>query len=186
MSEFSDERIMVQVRAGRVERLAILFERHHVRLYNFFLRLTGDRPLSEDLSQEVFCRILKYRDTFRDDGTFKAWMYRIAANVRSDHTCRQRAHEALDEASANLADPSPDPGQAWQFDVERRRVRRALGRVTGRKREMLILSRYQDLKYEEIARLCDCSVQSVKTGVYRALQELRQLLDSDEEAKHEL
>ncbi len=187
MAEFSDERIMTQVRMGRVERLAILFERYHVKLYNYFLRLTWHRQLSEDLTQEVFCRILKYRDTFHEDGAFSAWMYRIAHNVHYDQVQKHPAHQALETApSANLVDQAPNPEQLWEFSMEKRRIQRALARLTGRKREMLILSRYHDMKYREIAGLCDCSVQSVKTGVYRALQELRTLLTGNEEVKREL
>lgn len=65
-----DEQVMAQVRDGRVEMLAILFERHHVRLFNFFLRLTASRSASEDLVQEVFLRMLKYRHTYRGDSKF--------------------------------------------------------------------------------------------------------------------
>ena len=74
-----DEEIMSSVKKGSVNMLAILFERYHVKLYNYFLRLTGDKGISEDLTQEVFLRILKYRDTFRHESKFTTWMYQIAA-----------------------------------------------------------------------------------------------------------
>ncbi len=83
-----DEQVMAQVREGRVEMLAILFERHHVRLFNFFLRLTAERSLSEDLVQEVFLRILKYRHTYRGDSKFTTWMYQIGRNAHIDHPAR--------------------------------------------------------------------------------------------------
>ena len=70
----SDQLLMLTVREGDIEKLGILFERHHRRLFNFFLRLTARRHLSEDLVQEVFVRLLKYRHTFRENSTFTAWM----------------------------------------------------------------------------------------------------------------
>ena len=63
----SDNQLMEEVRDGKVEKLAILFERHHVTLYNFFLRLTANRSISEDLVQDVFFRILRYRHTYRGE-----------------------------------------------------------------------------------------------------------------------
>jgi len=72
-SEPSDHELMLAVRAGKIARLGDLFERHHGPLFGFFLRLTQQRALSEDLVQWVFYRILKYRHTHRDEGKFSAW-----------------------------------------------------------------------------------------------------------------
>jgi RNA polymerase sigma-70 factor (ECF subfamily) len=67
-----------------VDRLAMLFDRHHRALFGFFYRMTGDRPAAEDLVQEVFVRVLKYRAAYREQGSFKAWLFRIARNARHD------------------------------------------------------------------------------------------------------
>ena len=82
---------MSQVRDGDLEKLGILFERHHVRLFIFFLRMTGDRAASEDLVQEVFVRMLKYRKSFRERGEFSAWMFALARNVSADYFGRRFA-----------------------------------------------------------------------------------------------
>jgi RNA polymerase sigma factor (sigma-70 family) len=95
---------MSAVKEGRLEMLAVLFERHHVRLFNFFLRLTRDRERSEDLVQELFVRVLKYRHTFRADGSFTAWMYQIARHVHLSHLRRLRPELPLDE----ILDRQPD------------------------------------------------------------------------------
>ena len=84
MEKTSDNDLMIQVRDGRVEKMAILFERHHVMLYNFFLRLTGNTSISEDLVQEVFVRMLKYRSTYQGQDKFKLWIFRIARNAHID------------------------------------------------------------------------------------------------------
>ena len=70
--------------AGDVARLGILFERYHRPLFDFLARMTGDRAAAEDLVQDVFIRILKYRATFRDEGSFETWIFRIARNARAD------------------------------------------------------------------------------------------------------
>ncbi len=80
-----DEDVMSNVSEGNVQMLAILFERYHVRLYNYFLRLTGNKGTGEDLAQEVFFRILKYRTSYRRESKFTTWMYQIGRNVFIDH-----------------------------------------------------------------------------------------------------
>jgi RNA polymerase sigma factor (sigma-70 family) len=168
-----DEQAMAQVQEGRREMLAVLFERHHVRLYNFFLRLSGDRSLSEDLVQEVFLRILKYRHTFRGDSKFSTWMYQIGRNAHIDHLRSRSPEVSLDSAWEQEASPQPLPAQKAESEQQADLLARALERLPLRKREVLLLSRFQGLKYEEIAGLLACSVQSVKVRVHRALKDLR-------------
>ena len=85
MSDPTDQQLMLQVKGGDVGRLAELFERHHVRIYHFCYRMTGNEATSQDLVQEVFMRVLKYRETFRDDSSFLPWLYRMARNASIDH-----------------------------------------------------------------------------------------------------
>src|SRR5438874_1284391 len=80
-----DEDLMLQVRDGAGEMLGVLFDRYQTPLFNFYSKLTGDRTLSEDLVQEVFLRILKYRQSYRPGTPFRAWIYQIARNARVDH-----------------------------------------------------------------------------------------------------
>jgi RNA polymerase sigma-70 factor (ECF subfamily) len=170
-NSMSDEELMSQVRSGIGEMLGVLFERYHVPLFNFYLRLTGDRTVSEDLVQEVFFRILKYRHSYRTDTAFRAWMYQIARNARLDHI-RRRRPEASWEPSMS---PAVEPADTAQQSQESALLHRALLHMGEDKREVLVLSRFQDLKYEEIAQLLGCEVGTVKTRVHRALQELRQI-----------
>src|SRR6202011_3000036 len=85
MDSVTDEELMLQVRDGAADMLGVLFDRYHGPLYGFYARLTGDRALSEDLVQEVFLRILKYRQSYRPGTPFRAWVYQIARNARIDH-----------------------------------------------------------------------------------------------------
>ena len=86
----ADQLVMLAVRDGDVERIGVLFDRHHRMLFNFFLRLTANRGLSEDLVQEVFFRMLKYRHTFQAGTNFTAWMYQIARNAQIDQAQEER------------------------------------------------------------------------------------------------
>jgi RNA polymerase sigma-70 factor (ECF subfamily) len=166
-----DEELMFHVRNGVGEMLGVLFERYQLPLYNFYLKLTGDRTVSEDLVQEVFFRILKYRQSYRTGTPFRAWMYQIARNARLDSLTRRRQETSWQPEMSPAVAP-PDTAQQSQ---ENALLYCALMRMADDKREVLVLSRFQDLKYEEIAQLLGCEIGAVKTRVHRALQELREI-----------
>ena len=162
---------MLQVRDGAGETLGVLFDRYQAPLLNFYARLTGDRTLSEDLVQEVFLRILRYRQSYRAGTPFRAWIYQIARNARVDHHRKSRPQTELDPEMA-APKPANDPAQREQ---ETALLRRALMSLPEEKREILILARFQELKYEEIASLVGCELATVRVRVHRALQELREI-----------
>jgi len=168
----SDNRLMEEVRDGKVERLAILFERHHVMLFNFFLSLTGNRSLSEDLVQDVFFRILKYRKTYQGQSKFTVWMYQIARNVHVDHLRKQKQEVPLDEQFEEPAVAETPPIERLSAEVDAALLKKALDRLPLRKREVLLLSRFQEMKYREIAELLGCDIGSIKSTIHRAVKEL--------------
>jgi RNA polymerase sigma-70 factor (ECF subfamily) len=174
MAPHDDNLIMTDVREGEVGKLAILFERHHLPLYNFFLRLTGNGAASEDLVQDVFVRILKYRSTFQAQSPFAVWMYQIARNAHIDFLRKRRDKDTvpLDDQWAEAASHEPLPGEALETQREQALIRKALDSLPENKREVLLLSRFQNLKYRDIAKLQGCSEGAVKTIVHRALKDL--------------
>ena len=184
----NDNQLMEDVRDGRVEKLAILFERHHVALFNFFLRLTGNRPASEDLVQDVFIRILKYRSTYQGEDRFAVWMYKIARNAHIDHLRKRKETFPLDEQFDEATSPEPVPEERVVKEQESALLARALTRLSPKKQEILVLSRFQNLKYREIAELLDCPVGTVKGLVHRAIQELGDIYAklSGEVCRHEV
>jgi RNA polymerase sigma factor (sigma-70 family) len=104
----SDHELMIAVRAGEIRRLGDLFERYHQPLYGFFVRLTNQPSVGEDLVQIVFYRILKYRHTYRDEGKFSAWIYHLARKVAADHF-RKHASTPIPTDPADLLE-QPDAG----------------------------------------------------------------------------
>ncbi len=167
-----DNTLMEEVRDGKVERLAILFERHQVVLFNFFLRLTGNRSASEDLVQDVFVRILKYRHGYRSQSKFSVWMYQIARNSHIDYLRKQKGELPLDEQWTEAPSDEPAPERQMEADQQARLLRQALSRLPLNKREILLLSRFQNLKLREIAELTGVQVGTVKAQVHRALKDL--------------
>lgn len=184
----TDNALMLAVRDGQVERLAILFERHHVPLFNYFLRLTGNRQASEDLVQDVFTRILKYRQTYLGDDRYAVWMYKIARNAHIDRLRKQKDALPLDLQTAEPACPSPGPDDRAERNEVSALIGKALAELSPRKREILLLSRFQNMKYREIAELLDCPVGTVKGLVHRAVAELGEIYTrmTKETCRHEL
>ncbi|MGH9667591.1 MAG: RNA polymerase sigma factor, partial [Bryobacteraceae bacterium] len=143
--------------------------------------LNGDRDLSEDLVQDVFFRMLRYRHTYKDGHAFTAWMYQIARNARIDHAQKRKAEVvSLEERVNKNEEPvsralGAEEGLLHRQDVSL--LRRALARLPLDKREVLIMSRYQNLKYEDIAGILGCEAGTVKVRVYRAVRALSEIFN---------
>jgi RNA polymerase sigma factor (sigma-70 family) len=167
---------MQEVRDGDPNTLAILFERHHRMLFHFFVRLAGSRQIAEDLVQEVFLRILKYRHTWQSGNHFVAWMYQIARNAHADWLRKRKVETLFDEDPEDrrreVRSTDPVPEEALGKRQEIGLLRRALASMPPDKRELLVLARFQNLKYEEIAEILSCEVGTVKVRVHRAVREL--------------
>jgi len=167
-----DEQIMQEVRSGNVGKLEELFERHNRALFRYFLHLTQNRAASEDLVQEVFFRILKYRHTYQPDTTFRAWMYQIGRNVCMDQAGRRKGEVAMPENAGEFSSADMPADRQFQTKQDTALLHQALAALPREKREVLVMSRFLDLKYDEIASILKCEVGTVKVRVYRALREL--------------
>ena len=168
----NDELIMLEVRAGDVGKLETLFERYYRALFHYFLHLTSNRAVSEDLVQEVFFRILKYRLTYQPETSFRAWLFQVGRNVHLDWARRQKPEVELPDEFVEQRGPDALPDRQAQSKQEAVLLRRALAALPREKREVLIMSRFLELKYEDIASILKCEVGTVKVRVYRALRDL--------------
>lgn len=173
----ADDRLMVAVRGGDVARLGVLFERHHRALFNFFLRLTFDREASEDLVQDVFTRMLRYRATYQPGTQFRAWMYQMARNAHIDRFKARRHEVAMDDDTPEPVVDVPPVTADLEKAAEVALLREALARLPADKREVLVLSRFEGLKYEQVGRLLGCEEGAVKLRVFRAVRQLRSIYD---------
>lgn len=175
MDILSDNALMLKVKAGDLDKMGLLFERYHYSLYGFLFRMIGQKEHSEDMVQNVFFRMLKYRHSFTGAGEFKTWMYHLARNVLYDHIKKDKKlftnHDVseIEEqiAGGSLADERIERKQ------EQRILERAMGNLSEEKRELLILCRFQELKHQEIAQILNISEGAVKVRVHRALSELK-------------
>jgi RNA polymerase sigma factor (sigma-70 family) len=164
---------MELIRQGDTAQLALLFERHHLGLFRYLVAMTRDRALSEDLVQEVFFRVLKYARSYDVAQPFSVWLLGMARNAYFDSRHKRRGElSAVDLGEMRSSEPMAEEMFSKKQDVLF--LRKALDNLPEEKRELLVLSRFQNLRYEEIARILGCEIGTVKVRVYRALKELRE------------
>lgn len=177
IEERSDHALMLAVRDGELDALGELFERHHGPLFGYLVKLTGDRPAAEDIAQTVFQRMLKYRHTYRDDGSFTAWMYHLARRCASDHFRKASAapHATDPTTLSEHADDAPHAAHHAIASDDQALLQHALARLSRDDREVLLLARFQELSFAEIAGILECSAGAAKVRAHRALRELREI-----------
>jgi RNA polymerase sigma-70 factor (ECF subfamily) len=170
--ELQDEIIMQQVKEGNLAGMSVLFERYHLRIYNFFLKLTMKKDLSEDLTQNLFYRMIKYKNSYKNEYSVKSWIYQIARNLHSDYyRDAKRADKLIMNIESYREDIIDDNGSYDEEDYVR--LENAFSALSREQKELLVLSRYQGLKYEEISSITKQSVPAIKVAVYRAIKQLR-------------
>ncbi len=184
---------MMQVREGALDRLGVLFERHSGILYSFYMKRTNDHNLSEDLTQEVFLRVLKYRQSFKPGSAFRAWMFSIARNTQYRQWERRfsKNHVLSDsfgiEGHNDPEDGSIRPDMETNKKQETALLYEALEKLPEKKRQLVVMRRIQNLSYIEMAEILDCEPVPLRTLVHRAVKELtKQLQSLMKEASHEL
>src|SRR5450759_1148715 len=168
---------MLKVKDGDIDKMGLLYERYHRQLFSFLFHMTRHKEVSEDMVQNVFYRMLKYRKGFTGYGEFKTWMYHVARNTLKDHfrkDKRTNSNKSLEDvqeilASEQFADEQLEKQQKFKT------LEQAMENLTDDNRELLILCRFQELKYNEIARILNTTEGAVKVRVHRALNQLKQL-----------
>ena len=173
MESQTDSAVMKLVQAGDSSQLATLFERYHVALFRYLLHLTRNRALSEDLVQEVFFRVLKYAHSYDPRFSFPGWLYGMARNTCFDSLHKGRAEQTVAEMG-DIRSSEPMAEELISRRQDAMHLQEALQKLPEDKREVLILSRFHNLRYEDIARILHCEIGTVKVRVYRALKELRE------------
>lgn len=169
--EVEDRDLIAKARRGNVEAYNLLVSRWEKRVFNYLLRLVGEREDALDLSQEVFLKAYQNLGKLEDAGRFGPWLYRIAHNDAFS-LLRKRRPEGEGEPA-----PVGDARSFRLFPVELTlAVQSALSRLNDDQRETVILKVYQGFKFEEIAEALGCPVSTVKSRLYTALDLLKDAL----------
>lgn len=166
---------MLKVKDGDIDKMGLLFERYHRQLYRFIFHMAGDKELSEDMVQNAFLRMLKYRKNFTGSGEFRNWMYHVARNVMHDHfriDKRIPSHNSLYEFAETIAGEQSADGQL-EKQQELKILEIAMKNLSDENRELLVLYRFQELSYREIALVLETTEGAIKVRVHRAMNQLK-------------
>lgn len=171
LNRISDEEIMRQVAEGDLDQLKELFERYQNWIYNFFFQMKPDSALCDDLTQNVFVKVIRYRGSYQG-GKFSSWIFTIARNMFADHyrTMQKTADHIEVEAMADIT-PASDDDQSEEV----LHLRKVLRELSVADRELIVMSKYQGMKYQEIARQIGSNENAVKTRIHRIVKRMRTL-----------
>lgn len=181
-----DEELMTRVAKGDEYAFQILVERHQTSVINLIYRFIGDSTKTQDLAQEVFLRVWQAARRYKAKAKFTTWLYRIVANLCLNELKSSRRkrwlwffHSDTDEQAVgeeDFSNGSPSPEDLLLSIERRREITKALQSLPENQRMALILKRYDDLSYEEIARILNCSVSAVESLLVRAKRNLQEKL----------
>jgi RNA polymerase sigma-70 factor (ECF subfamily) len=176
-----DARLMLRVREGDAASFALLLERHRAPVIRFLYRMVQNQAVAEELAQEVFLRVYRARARYEPTARFTTWLFRIATHLALNSLRDKRSgkyHESLDEeaedtASRQLADRRPTIEQKLLDRARLGEVRRAVAALPDKQRAAVLMHKYEELEYSQIARVLECSESAVKSLLFRAYQTLR-------------
>ena len=180
----SDAELMLRVKDGDEGSFADLLGRYRDPIVNYLYRMVQNAAIAEELGQDVFLRVYRARGSYEPSAKFTTWLYCIATNVALNHLRDGRMAKYM----AAIDDPESEVGRelrAPESNVEDRlvaqsqgwEIRQAVRALPGKQRAAVLLHKYQELDYKQIAAALGCSESAVKSLLFRAYETLRQRLD---------
>jgi RNA polymerase sigma-70 factor (ECF subfamily) len=184
---YTDAEVMLRVKAGDESAFDYLVQKYRRPLVSFMYRMARNTAAAEDLAQEVFLRVYRSRQTYEASAKFTTWLYRIATNLAVNHA-RDTRHERP-EVTVSLDEPDEESGatpdvadgkvSAEEFLVRRERMLAIRAKVEGlpeRQKLAVIMHKYQQMDYKQIAEVLKLSESATKSLLFRAYETLREQL----------
>jgi RNA polymerase sigma-70 factor (ECF subfamily) len=179
----SDVQLMLDVKAGDEASFGVLLQKYRSPLVNFLFRMVRDRATAEDLAQEVFLRVYKARAQYSPSAKFTTWLFRIATNLALN-SVRDNRHHQMDVSidgpvEEDEAPPMQLPSRDMRIDehmVERDRaefIRQKISALPEKQRVAVLLHKYEEMDYADIAKILECSESALKSLLFRAYETLR-------------
>jgi RNA polymerase sigma-70 factor, ECF subfamily len=183
----TDVQLMLDVKGGDEQSFELLLQRYRTPVVNFLFRMVKSREQAEDLAQEVFIRVYRAREEYVPTAKFTTWLFRIATNLALN-SLRDHRHQKLemsidapltadsdggDERPFEVADKHPTIEQELVENERKKMIRRAIEKLPEKQRAAVLLHKYQELDYAEIAKILSCSESALKSLLFRAYEVLR-------------
>lgn len=166
---------MLSFQNGDESAFADLFERYRTRVLNTAYRFLSDRDAAQDVAQEVFVKVYKSPKSYRPDAAFSTWLYRVTANTCYDELRKRKRSKpaTTEELPDNTPDRSASPEDQARSNELARAVRAAIASLPENQRMAVVLQRYEELSYQQIAEVLKMSVSAVESLLFRAKNTLR-------------
>lgn len=176
-----DAELMLRVKEGDGVSFGLLLEKHRCAVIHFLFRMVQDHAVAEELAQEVFLRVYRSRASYEPTAKFTTWLFRIATHLALNSLRdgkRERGQERLDDGSPDMpvrqvSDRRPTVEQKLVYQARLDEVRRAVAGLPDKQRAAVLMHKYQELEYSQIARVLGCSESAVKSLLFRAYETLR-------------
>ncbi|MFN7992825.1 MAG: RNA polymerase sigma factor [Bryobacteraceae bacterium] len=176
-----DAELMLRVKDGDGESFGLLLEKHRASVIHFLYRLVQDQAVAEELAQEAFLRVYRSRESYEPTAKFTTWLFRIATHLALNWLRdgrHERGQERLDDGPADLPtrqvpDRKPSVEQELVYEVKLDEVRRAVALLPDKQRAAVLMHKYEEMEYSQIAKVLGCSDSAVKSLLFRAYETLR-------------
>lgn len=176
-----DAELMLRVKEGDGASFAVLLDKHRSSVVHFLYRMIQNQAVAEELAQEVFLRVYRSRATYEPTAKFTTWLFRIATHLALNSLRdgkHERMQERLDDDSSDLpvrqvSDSRPSVEQSMVYQAKLEEVRRAIAMLPEKQRAAVLMHKYEEMEYSQIAKVLNCSESAVKSLLFRAYETLR-------------
>jgi len=176
-----DAELMLRVKEGDGASFGLLLEKHRSPVVHFLYRMVQNQAVAEELAQEVFLRVYRSRSSYEPTAKFTTWLFRIATHLALNSLRdgkNERLQERLDRDSAEMParqvpDSRPSVEQTMVYQVRLEEVRQAVAALPEKQRAAVLMHKYEEMEYSQIARVLRCSESAVKSLLFRAYETLR-------------
>jgi RNA polymerase sigma-70 factor, ECF subfamily len=179
-----DAELMLRVRAGDESSFALLLEKHRNSVVHFVYRMVQNQAVAEELAQEVFLRVYKSRESYEPTAKFTTWLFRITTHLALNYV-RDKRHEKLQDSIDNqpeegapiqLSDKAPSVEERLVKQARMNEIRQAIDLLPEKQRSAVLMHKYEEMEYSQIAAVLECSESAVKSLLFRAYETLRSRL----------
>jgi RNA polymerase sigma-70 factor (ECF subfamily) len=176
-----DAELMLRVKDGDGASFGVLLEKHRSPVVHFLYRMVQNSAVAEELAQEVFLRVYRSRATYEPTAKFTTWLFRIATHLALN-ALRDNKHEKLQERLDDdtsempvrqVSDNRPSVEHSLVYEAKLAEVRRAIAALPEKQRAAVLMHKYEEMEYSQIAKVLNCSESAVKSLLFRAYEALR-------------
>ena len=176
-----DAELMLRVKAGDNASFGVLLEKHRNPVIHFLYRMVQNQAIAEELAQEVFLRVYRSRASYEATAKFTTWLFRIATHLALNSLRdgkNDRKRESLDDVVDDqpvrqVSDNRPTIEQAMLYQARLGEVKKAIQTLPEKQRAAVLMHKYEEMEYSQIARVLNCSESAVKSLLFRAYETLR-------------